>query len=93
VALHPSISSNFNMTTSAISGGVRVAIYGKTPNRMLKDNGSSSASYLVLTLTFTAPSSDGDYTITLTNSTNAVIRTTSPPYTPSTQSVTMEQLH
>jgi hypothetical protein len=38
VALHSSISSNFNMTTTAISGGVRVAIYGKAPNRMLKDN-------------------------------------------------------
>jgi hypothetical protein len=88
VALHPSISSNFNMTTNAISGGVRVAIYGKAPNRMLNDNGSSTASYLVLTLTFTAPGTDGDYTITLTNLSPAVKRTTSPPYTPSTQSVT-----
>jgi hypothetical protein len=87
VALHPSISSNFNMTTTTISGGVRVAIYGKTPNRMLKDNGSSPASYLVLVLTFNAPSTGGPYTITLTNSSNAVVRSTSPPFTPYTQSV------
>jgi hypothetical protein len=87
VALHPSISSNFNMTTSTISGGVRVAIYGKTPNRMLKDNGSSPASYLVLVLTFNAPSTGLTYTITLTNSSNAVVRSTSPPFTPYTQSV------
>jgi hypothetical protein len=88
VDLHPSISSNFNISKTNITNGVRVAIYGKAPNRMLKDNGNSTASYLVLTLTFTAPGSDGDYTITLTNSPNAVIRTTSSPYTPSTQSVT-----
>jgi hypothetical protein len=87
VALHPSISSNFNMTTNAISGGIRVAIYGKTPNRMLKDNNTSSASYLVLVLTFNAPSSGGPYTITLTNSSNAVVRSTSSPFTPYTQSV------
>jgi hypothetical protein len=88
VALHPSISSNFNISKTDITNGVRVAIYGKAPNRMLNDNGSSTASYLVLTLTFTAPGSDGVYTITLTNSPNAVKRTTSSPYTPSTQSVT-----
>jgi hypothetical protein len=88
VDLHPSISSNFNISKTNITNGVRVAIYGKAPNRMLKDNGNSTASYLVLTLTFTAPGSDGDYTITLTNSPNAVKRTTSSPYTPSTQSVT-----
>jgi flagellar hook assembly protein FlgD len=85
VALHPSISSNFNISKTDITNGVRVAIYGKTPNRMLKDNITSSASYLVLVLTFDAPSSGG--TITLTNSSNAVVRSTSSPFTPYTQSV------
>jgi len=88
VALHPSISSNFKISKSDTTGGVKVLIYGKSPNRMLKDNGNSTASYLVLTLTFTAPGTDGDYTITLTNSPNATIRTTTGPYTPSTQAVT-----
>ncbi|MCR6624682.1 MAG: hypothetical protein NDF58_08930, partial [archaeon YNP-LCB-024-027] len=83
VALHPSISSNFNISKTGITNGVRVAIYGKAPNRMLKDNGSSTASYLVLTLTFTAPSSDGEsYTITLTNLNPAVVRLANSPYTP-----------
>ena len=88
VALHPSISSNFNISKSNITNGVRVLIYGKSPNRMLKDNEDNTASYLVLTLTFTAPSDDGVYEITLTNSPNATIRTTTSPYTPSTQAVT-----
>jgi hypothetical protein len=82
VALHSSISSNFNISTSYSTNSVRVAIYGKAPNRMLKDNNTSSASYLVLTLTFTAPSSDGDYTITLTNLNPAVVRLANSPYTP-----------
>lgn len=88
VALHSSISSNFNLNVSAITNGVRVLISGKSPNRMLKDNGSTTASYLVLVLTFTAPGTSGDYTITLTNSPTAVKRTTSSPYTPFTQNVT-----
>jgi hypothetical protein len=87
VALHSSISSNFNISTSYSTNSVKVTIYGKTPNRMLKDNGSSPASYLVLVLTFNAPSTGGPYTITLTNSSNAVVRSTSSPFTPYTQSV------
>jgi hypothetical protein len=87
VALHSSISSNFNISTSYSTNSVKVAIYGKTPNRMLKDNNTSSASYLVLVLTFDAPSLGGPYTITLTNSSNAVVRSTSSPFTPYTQSV------
>ncbi len=88
VALHPSILANFNMKVKNITNGVRVTIYGKSNNKMLKDGGNTTASYLVLTLTFTAPGIDGDYTITLTNSSTAVTRTTSPPYTPSIQTVT-----
>ncbi len=88
VALHSSIASNFNISKVNITNGVRVLIYGKNNNKMLKDNGNSSAQYLVLTLTFTAPGTDGNYTITLTNSPTAIIRTTSPPYNLSTQTVT-----
>ncbi len=88
VALHSSIASNFNISKVNITGGVRVTIYGKSKSKMLKDGGGTTASYLVLTLTFTAPATDGDYTITLTNSSQATIRTTSPPYTVSTQTVT-----
>ncbi len=88
VALHSSIASNFNISRVNITNGVRVTIYGKSNNRMLRDGGNTTASYLVLTLTFTAPGTDGDYTITLTNSSTATKRTTSSPYTPSTQTVT-----
>jgi len=88
VALHASIASNFNINTASITGGVSVSIWGKAPNRMLKDNGNSAASYLVLTLTFTAPGTPGSYNVTLTNAATAVKRTTSSPFTPSTQSVT-----
>lgn len=90
VALHSSIASNFKISEVNITNGVSVNIYGKAQNKMLKDaaTGNAPASYLVLVLTFNAPTSDGDYTITLTNSSIAIKRTVSSPYTPSTQSVT-----
>jgi hypothetical protein len=89
VALHPSISSNFNLTTNSLSNGVRVLIKAKSVSAMLKDAGNGPASYIVLILTFNAPSSDGNYTITIpTSSFSAVVRSTSSPYPPYSQTVT-----
>jgi hypothetical protein len=89
VALHPSISSNFDLKTNSLSTNeVRVLIKGKSKSAMLKDAGNGTASYIVLILTYNAPGSDGNYTITMSNF-SAVVRSTSPPsYTPSSQTVT-----
>ncbi len=88
ISLHPSISGICNISKTNIPGGVRVTITGNSPGSLLIDNGSSEGIYLVAVLTFDAPSTDGTYTINLTNINPAQIRIVSPPYTLSNQTIT-----
>lgn len=68
VSLYPSgLSSNFTITKSSITNGVRVLVYGKTKTRMFQPGYNSSV------LAVTLPSlSAGSYSITLSNASTIV---------------------
>jgi hypothetical protein len=83
VALYGGLSSNFNISKSSITNGVRVLVYGKTPSRMFPPG------YNAAVLTVTLPSLlAGSYSITLSNA-SAVKRNYPGGANPTTQSVTL----
>jgi hypothetical protein len=83
VALYGSLSSNFNISKSSITNGVRVLVSGKTPSRMFPPG------YNAAVLTVTLPSlSAGSYSITLSNA-SAVKRNYPGAANPTSQTVTL----
>ncbi len=83
VALYGSLSSNFNISKSSITNGVRVLVYGKTSRRMFQPG------YSAAVLTVTLPSlSAGSYSVTLSNA-SAVKRDYPGASNPTSQSVTL----
>jgi hypothetical protein len=83
VALYGGLSSNFNISKSSITNGVRVLVYGKTPSRMFPPG------YNAAVLTLTLPSlSAGSYSITLSNA-SAVKRNYPGGASPTSQTVTL----
>jgi hypothetical protein len=84
VALYgSSLSSNFNISKSSITNGVRVLVFGKTASRMFPP------SYNAAVLTVTLPSlSAGSYSITLSNP-SAVKRDYPGGANPTSQTVTL----
>ncbi len=88
VSLHSSISSSFNISTSAITNGLRVSIQGKNKKKFLLDNYSAAATYFVATITYNAPSSTGTFSLTFNNVGTAVKRVASGSNAPSSQTIT-----
>jgi hypothetical protein len=83
VALYGGLSSNFNISKSSITNGVRVLVFGKTPSRMFPPG------YNAAVLTLTLPSlSAGSYSITLNNP-SAVKRDYPGGASPTSQTVTL----
>jgi hypothetical protein len=83
VALYGSLSSNFTISKSLITNGVRVLVFGKTPRRMFPPG------YNAAVLTLTLPSlSAGSYSITLSNP-SAVKRNYPGGASPTSQTVTL----
>jgi len=83
VALYGSLSSNFSISKSSITNGVRVLVYGKTLSRMFPPG------YNAAVLTVTLPSlSAGSYSITLSNA-SAVKRNYPGGANPTSQAVTL----
>jgi hypothetical protein len=84
VALYGSLSSNFNISKSSITNGVRVLVSGKTNRRMFAPGYNAA----VLTLTLPSSLSDGSYSITLSNA-SAVKRDYPSGANPTSQAVTL----
>jgi hypothetical protein len=83
VALYGSLSSNFTISKSSITNGVRVLVYGKTNRRMF------APGYNAAVLTLTLPSlSAGSYSIALSNA-SAVKRDYPSGANPTSQAVTL----
>jgi hypothetical protein len=77
------LSSNFNISKSSITNGVRVLVFGKTPSRMFPPG------YNAAVLTLTLPSLlAGSYSITLSNA-SAVKRNYPGAANPTSQPVTL----
>ena len=83
VALYGSLSSNFSISKSSITNGVRVLVFGRTLSRMFPPG------YNAAVLTVTLPSlSAGSYSITLSNA-SAVKRNYPGGANPTSQAVTL----
>lgn len=89
--LHSSISSNFNLTTTSITNGLRVSISGKSTSKYLVDAGTASvtdiALYNTVVITFNAPSSAGTATVVIANNASGVKRSTTGTHSPVAQTV------
>ncbi|MFN3134258.1 MAG: hypothetical protein ACK44H_01670, partial [Candidatus Kryptonium sp.] len=68
VALYSTLSSNFNITKSSITNGVRVLVYGKTIRRMFQPGYNSS----VLVVTLPSLSAGSSYSVTLSNASTVI---------------------
>jgi len=83
VALYGSLSSNFSISKSSITNGVRVLVFGRTYSRMFPPG------YNAAVLTVTLPSlSAGSYSIALSNA-SAVKRNYPSGANPTSQAVTL----